>query len=228
VTEALTRSPGAFAHRLSPSDRDELIAAGRFRRYSKGASVFLEGDPGDFVLLIIEGRAKIVASTAEGSESLLSIRGPGDLVGELAAIDAASARRMASMIALDPLACRILRADEFMDFLEHHPAAALELLRVVAGRLRDAERRRVEFGAYGSTRRLARLLIDLAENRGASSDGALDLGTGLSQQEMAGLIGTSRESVARALHVLRGEGLLATGRRSLTVLDLDRLRSYAG
>jgi CRP-like cAMP-binding protein len=98
---------------------------------------------------------------------------------------------MASMIVLEPLACRILRATEFMDFLKHHPAAAVELLRVIAGRLRDAERRRVEFGAYGSARRLARLLVDLAGNRSASAAGTLDLESGLSQQELAGLIGAS-------------------------------------
>ena len=216
---------GGFVHRLAPSVQDDLAAIGRIRRYQRGSAIFLEGDEGDFVVVIVEGRTKAVASTVDGDETLLSLRGPGDLVGELAAIDAAAARRSASVIALEPVVCQIIRSEEFLGFLERHPSAAIEVMRIVAGKLRDADRRRVEFGAYDTTHRLAHLLVDLAGQR---PEPGPYVGTGLSQQELAGLVGSSRESVARALNALRSRGLVATGRRSVTVLDLERLRAYAG
>ncbi len=228
AVEAARGLGGGFVHRLAPSDRDELTAAGRVRRYPRGAAVFLEGDASDFVVLILEGRTKIVASTAEGTEALLSIRGSGDIVGELAAIDASAARRTASVIALEPLVCRVVQREEFLAFLERHPAAAIELLRMIASRLRHADRRRVEFGAYDTARRVARVLVDLIGEPDGAPTGTVYAGSGLSQQELAGLVGASRESVARALNVLRQQGVLATARRSVTVLDFERLRVYAG
>jgi CRP-like cAMP-binding protein len=218
---------GGFLERLEPSARSELLAAGRAVRYPKRAALFVEGDPGNFVVVILEGRVKVVATTAEGTEVLLSIRGPGDLVGELSAVDVDRSPRTASVIALEPIACRLLSADEFVAFLETHPGAAIELLRTVAGRMRDSERRRVEFGAYDAARRLAGMLVELAAVHGRSTDEGIRLELALSQQELAGLIGCSRESVSRAFIALRQRGLVSTGRRSLIVRDADGLRAYA-
>src|SRR5439155_20462513 len=106
--------------------------------------------------------------------------------------------------------------------LQDHPRAALELVRMLVGRLRESDRRRVEFGAYDITRRLAALLVDLAME--AEAHGT-DPVVRLSQHEIAGLIGASRESVARALVSLRARGLVETGRRTITVVDLEGLRT---
>jgi CRP-like cAMP-binding protein len=218
---------GGFLERLEPTTRAELERAGTFRRYPRRAVLFVEGDPGTFVVLILEGRAKVVATTPDGTEVVLSIRGPGDLVGELAAIDVEGAPRMASVIALEPIACRVLTTSEFVDVLESHPDAAMALLRTVAARMRDSERRRVEFGAYDTARRLAGLLVELSGTDGRATAEGIHVEMPLSQQELAGLVGCSRESVARALIALRARGLVATGRRSLIVRDLDGLRDFA-
>jgi CRP-like cAMP-binding protein len=204
-----------------------LESAGSFRRYSPRAALFVEGDPGTFVVLILEGRAKVVATTPEGTEVVLSIRGFGDLVGELASIDAEGVPRTASVVALEPIACRVIPTAEFVGFLEAHPDAAMALLRTVAARMRDSERRRVEFGAYDTARRLAGLLVELSTTHGRPTDQGVRVAISLSQQELAGLVGCSRESVARALVALRQRGLVSTGRRSLVVRDVDGLRDYA-
>lgn len=227
---------GSFLSLLGSDERAALRALGRSRSYRRSDRLFLEGDRTDTVYLVTEGRARVFTTTAEGNEVTLSVRGPGDLIGEMCALDPGS-RRSASVVALDSLWCQVIPATELNAFLETHPRAALAVLRLVIGRLRDADRRRTEFGSYDATRRLARILVEAAEERGSGEDssqgpapelapGAVSLA--LSQQELAGLIGASRESVARALAELRRRDLVSTGRRAISILDPAALRRYAG
>jgi CRP-like cAMP-binding protein len=210
---------GTFASRLTGDERDALLGAGHARRYPRGARLFHEGERSDFLVLVVSGRVKIVTSSEDGAEALLSVRGPGDLVGEFAAIDGAP--RLATAIALEPLEVVALTADEFAAFLARFPRTALELVRALVDRLRESDRRRMEFGAHDVTGRLAWLLAELSGRRtGSDGPGVVEL----SQQELAGLIGASRESVARSLSVLRRRGLVETGRRAVIVLDRAALR----
>jgi CRP-like cAMP-binding protein len=220
MAEATTRTiVGAF----SPAQREALDALGRLRNYRRGSQVFAEGDRSDFVILVMDGRLKVLASTVNGGESVLGIRGPGSLVGELAAFDGGP--RTASAIALDPLTVRVITAHEFKNFVSSTPGAAVELIHMLMGRLREGDRRRLEFGAYDATARVAHLLCDLATERGAGRGGEVQVR--LAQHEIAGLVGASRESVARALAALREQELVTTGRGFVTVLDLDALRGKA-
>jgi CRP/FNR family cyclic AMP-dependent transcriptional regulator len=153
---------------------------------------------------------------------VLSVR-PGAIVSELAAFDGGP--RTASAIALDPLTVRVLTAEEFRDFVTSRPHAALELVRMLIGRLRESDRRRVEFGAYDATARVARLLCDLTTEHALGRSGPTEIR--LAQHEIAGLVGASRESVTRALAVLRERRIVATGRGTVTLLDADALRTFA-
>jgi CRP-like cAMP-binding protein len=123
----------------------------------------------------------------------------------------------------------VVRVEEFRAIMAGHTAIALELMRMVASRLRTSDRRLVEFGAYDITHRVALLLADMAASEGRPRAGGTGLVVpgGLSQDDLAGLVGGSRESVARALAVLRSLGLVSTGRRLVVVHDLERLRDYA-
>lgn len=215
-----------FLERLEERARAELAAAGREVRYRTGSSVFREGDQGGFVVLITQGRVKVVASTAEGTEAVLGIRGPGDLLGELAALDGNGATRLASVVALEPLTCRLVPVAELHAFLAAHPRAMIELLRTVADRMRDAEQRRVEAGAYSTSRRLAGLLAELSDTYGRAAEDGIHVELPLSQQELAGLVGASRESVARAFRTLRDRDLVSTAARTVIVHDVGALRGY--
>ena len=108
--------------------------------------MFCEGDRSDFVVVIVEGRVKVLVTTAEGGEAVLGVRGPGALVGELAAFDRGP--RVATAVALEPLTVRLLSADEFRAFVADEPGAGLQLVGMLIGRLREADRRRAEFGTY--------------------------------------------------------------------------------
>lgn len=212
---------------LGPTTAAALAAAGTVRRFRAGAVLFHEGDPSEHVALITAGRVKIVAGGDNGAESVLAVRGPGDLVGELSAIDGRP--RSATARALERVEAVLITGPALHQVLAEHPGAALALLRTVVGRLRDSDRRRVEFGSAGSLTRLARRLVALADEYGRpEADGSIRIGLPVTQEELAGWVGASRESVARAFAALRTAGILTTGRRTVTILDAEGLRRMAG
>jgi CRP-like cAMP-binding protein len=152
--------PGAPRRRR----RAELAARGRHRRWPAGASLFLEGDRSGTVVVIVSGRVKVFSITEQGEEVLLAVRGPGALLGELSAVDGAP--RGASVAALEPVVALVVPAADFAAFLSGHPGAAAVLLRLVVSRLRDADRKRVEFGAHDIAARVAGRLVELADRFG--------------------------------------------------------------
>src|SRR3954467_5314478 len=119
-----------------------LREEGRPRRFRTGATLFHEGDHSDWIGLILKGRVKISCYGADGRERLVAVVGPGELLGELSAIDGEP--RSATATALEPLEAAVLTAEEFVSFLQSHPDATPGILRAVIGRLRDSDKRRVE------------------------------------------------------------------------------------
>ena len=214
--------PDEFMARLGQADRAALAARGRRRQWPAGASLYLEGESCTTVLIVVSGRVKVFSLTADGEEILLAVRGPGSLLGELSAVDGAP--RSASVAALEPVVALVVPIAAFADYLRSHGDAAIVLLQLVTGRLRDADRKRVEAAAFDIPGRVARRLVELAERFGEPDGQGVRIGVALSQDELAGWVGASREAVAKALRVLRDRGFVTTGRRTMTVLDLDGLR----
>jgi CRP-like cAMP-binding protein len=198
-----------------------LRAEGRARRFRTGATLFHEGDDSDWIGLVVKGRVKVSCYGADGRERLVAVIGPGELLGELSAIDGEP--RSATATALEPLDAHVLTSDEFVALLEKHPSATLGILRSVIGRLRDSDKRRVEFGALDTVGRVARLIVELAERYGEEADGVIRIHLPLSQEELAGWAGASREAVVKALRQLRSRGWIETGRREIRVLDLPAI-----
>jgi len=198
-----------------------LREEGRPRRFRSGATLFHEGDHSDWIGLVLKGRVKVSCYGADGRERLVAVVGPGELLGELSAID--SEPRSATATALEPLDVHVLTSDEFVALLEKNPAATLGILRSVIGRLRESDKRRVEFGALDTVGRIGRLIIELAERYGEETDSAIRIRLPLSQEELAGWAGASREAVVKALRQMRSRGWIETGRREIRVLDLPAL-----
>ena len=218
-----------FLARLDPEAQHALQDLGAIRRHRRGATVLFEGDTGDTVLLVVEGRLKVLATTHDGRELVLGLRAPGELLGELTAIAQDGRPRSATAVALDDVQVRVIPGDDFRAFVLRHPSSAMALLTMLVTRLREADRQRVEFGSLDVAHRVARLLVDLADSevRASGEDGETDIGFQLTQDELAGMVSASRESLARALSAIRKRELIRTGRRSIVVLDLERLRAYA-
>jgi CRP-like cAMP-binding protein len=164
----------------------------------------------------------VSATTHAGKTVLLALRGPGELVGELSALD--EAPRSASIVALEPVQALAVPHTRFKTFLLEHPEHALTLLQQLGARLRDADAKRVQLAAYTTTGRVAFCLLELCDRFGAGDEGAVDITLPLSQEELASWAGSSLESVGRALQQMRGLGWIETGRRAIRVLDRQGLQ----
>ncbi len=187
--------------------------------------LFLEGDVGTKVIVIRSGYIKVVSTSEAGYETVLAVRGPGDVIGELSAIDGAP--RSASGVALGPVEVQVLPAEEFRRLLADVPGLAAGLLRVLIERVRDADRSRVEYGSRDTLGRVALRLVVLADTVGEEVEDGTRIAIPLTQEDLAGLIGASREAVARSLSSLRKRHLIRTARREIVITDLDGLHDAA-
>lgn len=216
---------GGFLGFLSSEERTDLERRGRPRHYRRNMSVFTEGDTSGRVVVITSGRVKASYFTEDGKEALLAIREPGDLLGEFSALDGEP--HSTSAIALEPVDALVMSAEDFKSFLTDNPRVSLYLLRSLTRRLRDADTKRVEFLAYDSVGRVARRLVELADRFGETSDGETQIAVKLTQEELAGWAGCSREAASKALQSLRARGWIETRRRGVTILDLAALERRA-
>ena len=214
-----------FVAVLDPGDLDALTAWGQARRFRRGAMLFHEGEDAEHVLIVRSGRVKVSSFTADGREVVLAVRGPGELLGELSAIDGEP--RSASASALEQVDVLSVPAEDFRAFLEMRPRVTVSLMQMLSRKLRDADRKRIEFGAHDTVGRVCHRLVELAERFGEASARGLRITLPLSQQELAGWTGASREAVSKALHLLRSRGYIETARRGITVLDMSALRRRA-
>jgi CRP/FNR family transcriptional regulator, cyclic AMP receptor protein len=214
-----------FLDALAPAQAEALRALAAPRRYVAGAPLFHERQPASDVLLIVAGRVKLGCVTDEGREAVLGIRGPGDLIGEMAAIDGSP--RLATATALEPVEALALSADAFLAFLERTPGAAMAMVRTLSSRLRDADRKRIGFLAQDTVGRVCSRLVELAERFGHDDEQGVQVDLSITQEELAGWTGSSREAVIKALRSLRELGWVATRRRSVTLLDVGALRRRA-
>ena len=214
-----------FLHALTSDELADLSGVGRKQRYRKSSALFVEGDQSDRVLVIQEGLVKVAALTSEGREVVLAIRGAGDLIGDQGFLDGEP--RSATATALSPVSAMVIPGSDFTDYLERHPRVAILLLRMLSRRLRDADRKRAEFAAYDTVGRVASRLIEMAERFGEQQGDGIRLTLSLTQDELASWIGASREAASKALSTLRQLGVLETGRRTITILNLEALRQRA-
>ena len=219
---APTYGPREFWDQLSPEDAADLTRAGRRRDFRRGAVLFREAELSDWVMVLRGGRVKVSVDTANGTEVVLAVRGPGALLGEMAAIDREP--RSATVTAIEAVSALALTLDEFETYLRGHGRVAFLLMRTLVGKLRDADRKRIEFGAYDTTGRVAARLLEMAERFGQPTGDGVKIALPFSQDELAGWIGASREAVSKALGVLRAAGTIRTSRMSVVVRDLPDLR----
>jgi CRP-like cAMP-binding protein len=222
----VTGSDAGWFALLPARERAAFHDRGVDRRYQPGATLFHEGDLSEFVVVVLKGRVKVSVATPNGKEVVLAVRTPGEVLGEVSALDASP--RSATATAIDAVEARVVAGEEFRQFLAGSPPAALALLVSVCRRLRTSDQRRVEFVALDSTGRVAGRLVELADQFGVPSpDGGIRIDVPITQEELAGWTGSSREAVGKALQTLRRRGWILTGRRRIIVADLEALRSRA-
>lgn len=214
-----------FLARLEREDRSALLALGRALDFTPRTVLVRQYEPSAHVLFLVHGWTKVTASAANGYEALLALRGPGDIVGESAALTGRP--RSATVTALEPVRAVAMERDRFKDFLNRSPAVSFALLGLATDRTRAADRRRLEFASMSVRERFAVLLLDLTRTHGSRTPEGIELSIPLSKQELAGAVGASREMVQRLLKELRDKGAVATGRRTMLIMRPDILRRIA-
>ena len=213
-----------FLDELDPAERSDLEALGTVRRYPRGDVLFHEGDDAGAVVVLLDGRVK-AAVNRDSREVILAFPGPGELLGELSAVDGRP--RSGTVRAVDDVEALVIPGSAFRAFLERRPRVALVLLRSVTARLRASDRQRVDYAVNDVVVRVAVRLVELCDRFGAERDGHVDTGLAISQDELAAWAGASREAVAKAMGILRSLGWVQTERRRILVLDLPALRRYS-
>jgi len=217
--------PASFVALLSDDDRAALLKLGGRRRFARGEHLMHQGEPGDRILVLLEGHVKASYVDSHGREMVLSFRGPGDVLGELTFSHAEP--RSSNVTAIGPVEARAVAASDFRGYLQQRPTAALTLIDVISRRLRDANSKRAQFGDLDTVGRIAARLLELCERYGDRTESGVRIMLPLTQEDLGSWTASSRAGVASALRTMRELGWIATERRHITVFDLDALAQRA-
>lgn len=216
----------SFISSLPDGDRSTLLETGHERDWQRGEILFHAGDRADSAIVLVGGLVKVHKVTKEGSDVVLALLGPGDLLGEITAVR--DGMRSATATALNTARGLVISVFDLRRFLAAHHRSTLALLELTLGRLYAADERRLEFAIAESLARVSSRLVELAERFGESvGGGVIEVALPISQDDLASWSASSRESTARALRTLRELGLVRTHRLRVTVLDFNGLRSHA-
>jgi CRP/FNR family transcriptional regulator, cyclic AMP receptor protein len=214
-----------FLGMLSDEEARALQTRAITRNFRRGAALLREGEDPTRVLVLTDGRAKTVTYTEDGKEVVLGFLGPGELVGEVSTIE--NRPRSATVIAVEAVSALALATSDFWTLLEEHPRIWVVVHKIVIRRLRLADLQRKEFSGSNTLGRVSRRLVELSDAHGREGDDGVTITLPLSQEELAGWTGSSREAVTKALRTLRELGWIETGRREISIRDREALRRFA-
>jgi CRP-like cAMP-binding protein len=207
---------------LTDSDRRALARSAARRRYRRGEIIFQKDDPGHSLFIVARGSVRIYVPSTQGSDLTLAVLGPGQFFGDLSLLDGRP--RSASAAALNDTNVVVLERSDFVGVIQSRPKAAMSVLSVVVRRLRDTDEMASDLAFLDVGGRLAKKLLDLAQTNGvARGDGVL-LDMAVTQEELANMIGVTRESVNRNLSTFRRIGLVAKEGRRFVLRDVEGLR----
>ena len=201
-------------------DLEAVVAASRLRAFRRGQVVFTQGDPGDTLVVVISGRVKMVARSADGGELTLTIVQPGGVFGELSVADGGP--RSADAETLEDCQLLLVPRDTVLDLCARVPAAAQALLGSIAATLRRLTEETSDLVFLDLPRRVAKALV----NQARSDDGAIRLN--LRQEELARQVGGTRQSVNAALRGFQRRGWIEVRDRTVIVTDATALGRFAG
>lgn len=202
---------GQRIFRLTDAELKAIGARGIVRAYPKNTIIVSEGDATDSLYIILEGRVKVFVADDEGREVVLSTQGPGEYFGEMVLDEGP---RSASVMTLEPSRFLVLPQADFREFVLNNPAFALSVIEKLIHRVRALTERVKTLALMDVYGRVARLLLELAEER----EGVLVIEERLTQQDIASRVGASREMVSRIMKDLAVGGYIAQTRERIVLL----------
>jgi CRP-like cAMP-binding protein len=209
-----------FTH-LSSADIAGLESRSRMRKLKRGEPVYLPHEEADGILLVTEGRVKICHTTPDGKQSILGFVDAGEIFGELALVSDQPRNEYAETTEKTTLV--LLPKRELTIVTQKYPSIALGVSKLIGIRRQRIERRLRNLLFRSNRERIIHLMLELTEKYGQRVDDGVHLGIRLSHQDMASIIGSTRETVTVVLGQLQSEGLVTISRRRLTLTDLETL-----
>lgn len=207
---------------LTDSDRQTLARSASRRRYRRGDIIFQKDDPGHSLFIVARGSVRIYVPSTQGADLTLAVMGPGQFFGDLSLLDGRP--RSASAAALGDTHVVVLERSDFVAVIRTRPAAVMSVLAVVVRRLRETDEMASDLAFLDVGGRLAKKLLDLAETNGVKRQDGVLLDMPVTQEELANMIGVTRESVNRNLSLFRRIGLVAKEGRRFVLRDPAGLR----
>lgn len=218
---------GSFLAGLDPPVLRDFLDAGELVRFRTGDDLVREGELADDMFLLIDASVKITARMDGGGAALLAVRLGGDVIGEIALIDGKGRTATVSACGYPPVTAVRVCQDEFHTLLSRHPVAAASLASAIGRKLRSAIRRRIDSTCCAPRVRLARALLELAEDYGYPGHGGILISVNLTRVELGTLVGVGETTAQRAVRELKRAGLVMDTGPRLLVPDLVALRAAA-
>lgn len=204
---------------------DTLINEMETVTFARGTTIFDEGEPGDRLYIIVQGKVKLARHAPDGRENLLSVMGPSDMFGELSIFDPGP--RTSSAVCVTEVTAATMNSEMLKQWVADHPAIAQQLLRVLARRLRRTNANLADLIFTDVPGRVAKTLLQLANRFGMQEGGALRVNHDLTQEEIAQLVGASRETVNKALATFAHRGWIRLEGKSVLIVDTEHLARRA-
>jgi len=223
VDEVL-RKAGLFQG-VAPEDVEALGNQFEVIQAPRGTTLFQEGEPGDSLYIVLEGKVKLGRRSSDGRENLVAVMGPADQFGELSLFDPGP-RTATAVVVTDARLARLPK-QALQTWVQERPQIAIQLLHVIARRLRRTNTMLADLIFVDVPGRVAKQLLLLAQKFGSVDSGQLRVTHDLTQEELAQLVGASRETVNKALADFASRGWLRLEGKSVVILDRERLARRA-
>jgi CRP/FNR family transcriptional regulator/CRP/FNR family cyclic AMP-dependent transcriptional regulator len=212
----------SFFASLGEEELRALSDSCRTRVFKRGEVLFHEEDPGNALYIIESGQVKIVLINPDGDETILRVQGPGECLGELSLIDGSA--RSATAVAIDPVEALALYRDDFLALLEKRPSVALAVMGGLVALVRRLSEQVQDLTTLDVPGRLAKKLLELAEQHGQPTPNGTRIALRLTQQELAQMIGVTRVSINKQLGYFEERGILTADRDGITLHKPEELR----
>jgi CRP/FNR family transcriptional regulator/CRP/FNR family cyclic AMP-dependent transcriptional regulator len=207
---------------LADEDIRELMALAKRRTFRSGEVIFHREDPGLVLYVIKEGKVKISLISPEGQEISLVVFGKGECFGEFAILDGLT--RSADAVAMEKVECYTLQRSDFHQAIMKNPKIAIQVMEVLSKRLRSTDQMvedLIFLDVYG---RVAKKLLELAEAHGTKVEDGTRIDVRLTQQELASMVGASRESVNKVMGYFTDKNFISTDKHKITLHRMSELK----
>ena len=203
---------------------EEIYKISRVRKYEKGRIIFMEGEPGEAFFYIKSGLVKVSKLSRDGREHILHVLNEGHVFAEVTLFS--NTEYPATAEVLEEAEIGIIKNEDLEKVIKENPDLSLQLIKYLNKRLVEAHMKIRNLALYDTYERTAQALVKLAEDYGKKSSKGVNLDINISRQELANIVGTTRETVIRALTAFKKERLIGIEKNTITIIDLESLKEW--